>query len=114
MFDQEDIDYTTVEFSEKEANQWYFCPKCKNIPQIKLQKDSQVEVSCKCYELEAFIIDEYGKLPMNELTRFQRYYMPLDKFIGEIKSKKELPLCELRNKHAATEGQIYCTDCNKW
>ena len=46
------------------AQQIYYCPNpnCKKIPRIKLIGKNKVEISCKCYDLDACIIDDNGKL----------------------------------------------------
>ncbi len=104
----------TTEVSAKIKSQYYFCPKCKGIPKMQLVKGNNVEISCNCYDLEGFIIDEYGKLPMEELTRFQQYSISLERFMDCIAKEKTIPNCDLSSKHIPTVGEAYCTECQAW
>ena len=106
------LDSEILSGSSEYKSKFFYCPKCNGVPNIQITKKNDGTISCSCYELDAFIYDERGKLPMEELTRFHKYTIPLEKFIGEIYRSKKFPICDMNTKHGPTAADIYCSECN--
>ena len=73
---------------------YYYCDKCKHIPNLKLNKDNNtVKISC----------DNCGKEDLPSLTQF----------INDINKNKKNPSCS-NTQHGNKNGEYFCTVCKKW
>lgn len=96
-----------------EPNKFYFCPNCRQIPKIKMNDNTEIEIECTCYQEDGCISEKKIK-DISELSKYKHYTVSLETYLKEIDKKKELPCCDMKNKHPMIKADKYCTECNKW
>ena len=80
-----------------QENEFYICPKCKEIPALSMSKETAIKVDCKCAKDKTCQI------------------MHLDSFIKEMEKPKEIPNCSIENKHSKpVKSTKYCPQCKKF
>ncbi|MCQ2817074.1 MAG: BspA family leucine-rich repeat surface protein [archaeon] len=96
---------------------YYYCPRCKKIPEILLTKDTYVEIRCQCFEIKDTILENrYIPLDMTVLTKYSTYILYLDTFINVLEKNPPKNYCELSFKHRNRNQkpcEYYCTECKK-
>ncbi|MCQ2818345.1 MAG: BspA family leucine-rich repeat surface protein, partial [archaeon] len=105
-FDEENIRSSlmpqakSIEVSQKstvdESMNYYYCPHCKEVPKITMEKDSMILLECRCKN--------------NGIHK-----VTLPNFINEIEKQKETPNCNMETKHPSPVNSTkYCPECKKF
>ncbi len=101
-----------VKKSTVPTENFYFCPRCCKVPNMKIIDNSMVEIHCSCFEKNEMKTYEEIK-NLTELTKYRIYKIPLDIFNKEIEKKQPLQKCAMKDRHSETESEAYCVQCRK-
>ncbi|MCQ2819119.1 MAG: BspA family leucine-rich repeat surface protein [archaeon] len=99
---------------------FYYCSKCKQIPQIVMNKDTSINITCNCENERNRMNLEQIEIMKPKINQSQKkeenssIKMSLDYFLSEISKEKETPYCESESTHGKIPANSYCTQCKSW
>ncbi|MCQ2817977.1 MAG: BspA family leucine-rich repeat surface protein [archaeon] len=115
----ENLSYNTESPLTEEIKKFYFCPKCKGIPKIRLRSDLIVLINCKCFEKESKLTKETTeKMNLNyeEMAHYKEYQIHLSQFLNIIEKIGQSQKCSKKEIHSEEDKAAiaYCTFCKEF